>query len=809
MYAVSITRAPGIFAHTLVVSFSPLYTLINQMSIPVKVKQQDSYEKMVLSPGGYAAYSWASSEKPHKMEINLEYVNYGWSRPFPLQQGHFCLQLVSPQMSVSNHSPHEFLSTPDVVQQPYSAIQIDITCVKSQFYVFIKNANPAFMPFCVSNDCFTDIFTIRQRGASWKTSLQLQPLTSFMWTLPEVEGEEQIDIYHQSVGSLPSSSMIRPVLSIRLDSPGLLGVIEIPQPSHKVNVRLLIEKTNRVIVFERVNEERLSFTSLIQDKFELIHISEEVDSTINSLSLVSTQVSNQESTPLFTYIRFLYVFDAYLSNPLITSASIGYHTDSSDGYTDAVYDSSLYFGYEIITEAGQLIQLTLHLTTESFQTITGHATLDSSVYTSIEKVYKVVVPFFSDTNQPIGCLLLHLLHTPYGQIAHLDYQRCCLLEIQSTIQEILPRVDIECRLQKSIDSYARTERHLLRATHTGMYRQSSINTLTDSDSIHDGDIEGNLNFCVILHSLSHLPIEKAFSPLYCVVEVGNYSLRTPSTTAYRMSTPTNEVILSVSSASFGCSFDLRDGQLLVTNVQHNSVGAKAGIDVGFIVKTVDHVIPSSLSDFLQKLNHGTSEKEIVLSPPTSGLSQELVFDQELVFSLGATVSSSTFSVSVYEETETEDVLLITKQLPIHHHASIGENVLLNEQCSLSYESSWKSKDMEEELMKVGVMISIQGVGVSVVNNQPCELLYASINDLSVSFGVFEIGKMFVEVQAQSLQVDNQLPSCKYPVVIGSPVSETPRRWLHVAGIIQPHPSVFYVEYFSLLMNVWFMMIIDY
>lgn len=771
------------------------------MNIPVKVKQQDSYEKMVLSPGGYATYSWSSSEKPHKLEINLEYVNYGWSRPFPLQQGHFSLQLVSPQMSLSNRSPHEFLSMPDVVQQPYSAIQVDITCVKSQFYIFIKNANPAFMPFCVSNDCITDIFTIRQRGASWKTSLEVQPLTSCMWTLPEVEGEEQIDIYHRSVGSLPSSTMIHPVLSVKLDSPGLLGVIEIPQPSHIIRVKLLIEKTNRVIVFEKVNEDKPSFTSLIQDKFELINISEEIDSTINSLSLVSTQVSNQEPTPLFTYIRFLYVFDAYLHNPLITSASIGYHTDSSDGYTDTVYDSSLYFGYEIITEANQLIQLTLHFTTESFQTITGHATLDCSAFSSIEKVYKVVVPFFSDTNEPIGCLLLHLLNTPYGQIAQLDYQRCCLLEIHSSIREILPRIDIDCRLQKSIDSYARTERHLLRATHTGMYRPSNINALTENDSLHENNIENNLNFCVTLHSLSHLPIEKAFSPLYCVVKVGDYSLRTPSTAAYRMNAPTNEVILSVSSASFGCSFDLRNGQLVVTSVQHNSVGAKAGIDVGFVVKTVDHVVPFSLSDFRQKLNHGTNEKVIVLTPPPSKLSQELVFDQELVFSLGATVNSNTFSVYIYEETETEDVLLITKKLQIHRNASIGENVLLDEHSSLSYESSWKSKDMEEELMKVGVMFSIQGVGVSVMNKQPYELLYASINDLSVSFGIFEIGKMFVEVQAQSLQVDNQLPNCKYPVVIGSPVSETPQRWLHMAGILQPHPSVLYVEYFSILMNV--------
>ena len=37
MIAVQISRAPGIFAHTLVVTLTPLYMIINQMNIPVKV----------------------------------------------------------------------------------------------------------------------------------------------------------------------------------------------------------------------------------------------------------------------------------------------------------------------------------------------------------------------------------------------------------------------------------------------------------------------------------------------------------------------------------------------------------------------------------------------------------------------------------------------------------------------------------------------------------------------------------------------------------------------------------------------------
>ena len=63
-----------------------------------------------------------------------------------------------------------------------------------------------------------------------------------MWTMPVIEGEEIIDIYHQNVGDLISPTVIDPVLSISLKSPGKLGTITIPEPYHIVRVMLLMKK---------------------------------------------------------------------------------------------------------------------------------------------------------------------------------------------------------------------------------------------------------------------------------------------------------------------------------------------------------------------------------------------------------------------------------------------------------------------------------------------------------------------------------------------------------------------------------------
>ena len=91
--------------------------------------------------------------------------------------------------------------------------------------------------------------------------------------------------------------------------------------------------------------------------------------------------------------------------------------------------------------------------------------------------------------------------------------------------------------------------------------------------------------------------------------------------------------------------------------------------------------------------------------------------------------------------------------------------------------------------------------MSIVDSDPMELLYVSLNKLQMSVLLNENGKKSVEVKLNSCQLDNQLLGTKYPVLFGSPIDLQSMNWLHFSAIIQPHPSVLYLQYCSLLVQV--------
>ena len=116
-------------------------------------------------------------------------------------------------------------------------------------------------------------------------------------------------------------------------------------------------------------------------------------------------------------------------------------------------------------------------------------------------------------------------------------------------------------------------------------------------------------------------------------------------------------------------------------------------------------------------------------------------------------------------------------------------------------SQWSSFNPEEEIASLSFKLDFKGFGISLINAKPSELLYFSLNDLRGNVSLFESGKKTMEVRLKSLQVDNQIVGCRFPVLFGSPLSSD-RDWLHTSAIILPHPSVLYIEYFSILIQVY-------
>jgi len=180
----------------------------------------------------------------------------------------------------------------------------------------------------------------------------------------------------------------------------------------------------------------------------------------------------------------------------------------------------------------------------------------------------------------------------------------------------------------------------------------------------------------------------------------------------------------------------------------------------------------------------------------------VIFEQQLLFPAGVTVGQQTIQLCVYQEKDQEeDVLLSQITLPISREIDADSCIRLSPLMSCSFSTNWNSFDVDSEIVQLSVNASIQGIGVSIVNSQPAEVLYLSLNKFHTVFTLNENGKKTVEVKLNSCQIDNQILGTKYPVLFGSPIDLENMNWLHFSAVILPHPSVLYIQYCSLLIQV--------
>ena len=93
VYSVTISRAPGIFARSLVLTITPTYIVMNQTGTKISLRQLGCEEKMTLQEGGYQAFHWSSQSARHQVQLFLEEKEYDWSEGVELVPSHQSLQL--------------------------------------------------------------------------------------------------------------------------------------------------------------------------------------------------------------------------------------------------------------------------------------------------------------------------------------------------------------------------------------------------------------------------------------------------------------------------------------------------------------------------------------------------------------------------------------------------------------------------------------------------------------------------------------------------------------------------------------------
>lgn len=106
--------------------------------------------------------------------------------------------------------------------------------------------------------------------------------------------------------------------------------------------------------------------------------------------------------------------------------------------------------------------------------------------------------------------------------------------------------------------------------------------------------------------------------------------------------------------------------------------------------------------------------------------------------------------------------------------------------------------------KMELKVNVKGVGVSVIDSEPKEVLYLLIEDIVAGVTMYQDQSTGVTASISRFQIDNSIPGSKYPVMLGSLdagekyTTETGEEKIHnlieVSVLLRSHPSFLFLEY---------------
>lgn len=844
VYSVNISRAPGIFARSLVLTITPTYIVMNQTGTTVSLRQIGSEEKITLHEGGYQAFHWMNKNAKHQVQVLLEETEYDWSEGVELVPSHHSLQLKHRVESKRDPRPRTNLEDP--VEKEWSVIQVDISCVDSQCFVFIKKMDPTYLPFCLTNNTALDMITVIQEKAPYETALTLPPLTSRLYTLPLVNEEQTLCIYTHALDAPIEKASYTAQLSVDVSKPGKLGVMRLKNPERTVNVRMEMQKSMKVILFEEVPNKSL-FTLmkrdqkhnhlhyLLQRRRDLLEMSARLDDRINEqMTLIRNYIDEQEASgsgippsARSTYLKLMYGVDTGLQSGRVMRAKLQFQI-GSEWYETGMNRGKLnYWNMFKVCSEEEEVEMKMEVRGDLQRSVVGYAKLRLLDYVQKDCMYDIMIPFYSNEGVAVGEANICFVNTNAPEIAEAGFMKELLYEQKNEVEMVIQRLYNEVYVEKTLGRSQTSDRSLSRASHTGVYRSHSstssrslsVSSLSvEQLSAMDGeettdDLEMNMSFCLMIHELKQIPLQpENLQGVYITAKIGSSQLRLPASVTVMSDEdayPQEEVSVTCSTTDFGCQFAQEGNNIVVNQLVIDSQAERCGVRVGHILTDVDgEGAPKSLEWLQEQLEMGEETTLSFVAPPVHDCSR-VIFEQQLLFPAGVTVGQQVMHLCVYQEKEQEeDILLSQVTLPISREADADSCIRISPMMSCYLSTSWNSFDVDSEIVQLSVNTFIQGVGVSIVNSLPTEVLYVSLNKFQAVLTLNENGKKTVEVKLNSCQVDNQILGTKYPVLFGSPIDLENMNWLHFSAVILPHPSVLYLQYCSLLVQVDEKMVIN-
>lgn len=768
-YSVHISRAPGAFARTRVVTITPAFVAVNQTAAPLRLRQAGTPESLVLPPGEATPFHWPRADLPHRLQAlpsatmgattgtatgATTGTALGWSSAFSPE----CSSFVLPFFPAAFEAPAARVVTTPCWQQSY-ALRATITSSLGALFLFVEPCATTLFPVAVQNTTAASVVTVRQCGAPWSTALQLQPWESQPWALPLLEAPAEVEVSVRCVGEEPGGESLRPCLRVSLD--GQEGETTLATEMETIRVRVAVEGCARVLRFQ-AERGRASQARLIRwgNAVEDIQAAKRQEAAMCAESL-ATPADGEAALVL----HLVYGFDTLAKDCTAESAVETAMESALETATESAMEVEVAVGGErhafsatgsefhlldgVVLCAPGRARFSVRLSGETPR----EAECECDLAQLVEKaprdaIQEVVVPCTEVGGQRILCRLwVRLFRARSRGAARLEYEIACLARQKAEVRRAADRLEEE---QKKVISGVATPLSPFASEPTTPMEPSMEPSMEASveasveaslEAAESGD-EGRMNVCVLLHAVRSIPCDVALEAPYAVVTLGRTRLRSPCgvVDADEALSANPSVVVKCRSAKNGFSLRAEGGVLRVCRVDQNSLAEHAGLRVGHILASVNRAKPPcSVEEFARLVSHDFSEKYLqFIAPPRRAL-QRVVLEQRLFFPRGGSVGERQFTVELFDERrDAEDVLLLRAVLPLPRdgNADWSESVY-----AVSQPSEERKTQQSEE-----------------VKSQPSEETKAqqegrTINDWCLSVGVsWSEEKAEEEVMAWSFRV---------------------------------------------------------
>ena len=785
-FSVCVSYAPGVFARTQVVTVAPLHMLLNLTATPLQLAEPEGLQSLQLAPAASGAFHGAKC--PLRLQVRRLRPRSEWSAPVVMTSGWKTVTLVEEK----GREGHRMAGKEWVVQ-------MEVTQREGEFQTVMRELEGNALPVVLRNDCAGNIFTVCFAAGRSFMEKKLPPFSSCRAAPPS----PAFFVCVREVGVFPKVETWKPVYRGSLE---MAGESVFTAGKTHVRVRVATWRGTQLIVFDDAPEKAGNWNRMRYEKRrELAGRRNRLAELCNDTERMVGKVSKLAGTKseVFVLCAFHRVIPAEVSPGVSRCFKLELLAGKEVIRAGPIWGVFGAFSACLTVLEGTRIRVKCWLEEEGTlpRECEGSILAGDELLAGIEEngCVEICVPCFTAGEKSCEirgyCCRTRLEEISAG-IFSLWQLRHCLAEVETAIQKT--------------DSFLENP------------KSREFPSLSEPCPYFDTESKSreNAHYLVSLPSMevsNSLP----FQSMYVVVQMGGYEVRSPSNV--RKSPESvylqEPIRISLRPSELDCEWNETPAGMVVKRLSHNSALFLAGVRTGFSLVSVNgetvstvttndnSLITTNDSTITMNINSTVSTNDstittispipsnstddpisLVFSPPATHF-VTWFFDQEFAFPAEVALYQNSLQVSIFEETEKEDILRCQEVVSLPRE---GDEVsTLTEIGSIQLAGRWEQSQIPA-VLSLSVEIRCVGVGVSIMDQWREEWLNLSVGEIQAISAITEGRFITGAAGIRSLQLDSQRMT-RFPVILAS---EETAEWLTISFRFLPTPSMLVVEQFA-------------